>query len=76
MFGFFIMLAVLSSIFGTSRSTERLLTGIFTFFAVMYGLRFLLAVGFQFLPLILLIWLAAKVVIPFVKGFVSSFQKQ
>lgn len=75
MLGFIIMFLVISSLMGDQTGTKNLLRGLFTFLAVMYGFRIVLYTGFHLLPMIIIIWAVMNIAVPFVRGFVSSFQK-
>lgn len=75
MLGFIIMFLVISSLMGDQTGIRNLLRGLFTFLAVMYGFRIVLYTGFHLLPMIIIIWAVMNIAVPFVRGFVSSFQK-
>ena len=76
MLGFIIMFLVFSSIMGNEAGARRMLRGMFTFLAVMYGIRIILFAGFGLLPLIIIGWAVMNMAVPFVRGFASSFQKK
>ena len=75
MLGFIIMILVISSIMGNQTEAKKLLRGMFTVLAVVYGIRILLLAGFQLLPVLIISWAVTNIVIPFVKGFASRFEK-
>ena len=75
MLGFIMMILVISSIMGNQAGARRFFCGMFTFFAVMYGIRIILYTGFHLLPLIIIIWAVMNIAVPFLRGFVSSFQR-
>ncbi len=75
MLGFIIMFLILSSVIGDETGTRKMLRGMFTFLAVMYGIRIIMYTGFSLLPLIIIGWAVMNIAVPFVRGFVSSFQK-
>ena len=77
MFRMIIFFMIIAAIFGGRRERfhiSRMLMGLFTFMAVMYGLRILFWTGFALLPCIIIAVLLGTVVVPFVKGFLSSFK--
>ena len=76
MSGFIIMILVISSLMGNQAGTRNLLRGLFTFMAVMYGIRIILFTGFHLLPLIILVWAVMNIAVPFFRGFTSSFQRR
>ena len=75
MFGFIITILVISSLLGDVSGTRRLLKDIFTFMAVMYGLRLILLTGFHLIPFIIVVWALSNVVVPFIRGFMDSFDR-
>ena len=75
MLGFIIMILVISSIMGNQTEAKKLLRGMFTVLAVVYGIRILLLAGFQLLPVLIISWAVTNIVISFVKGFASRFEK-
>ena len=76
MLGFIIMLLIISSVIGNGNGTRKMLRGMFTFLAVMYGIRIFIFTGFTLLPLIIIGWAVMNIAAPFVRGFMSSFQKR
>jgi len=76
MVGFIIMFLIISSVMGNGTGTRRMLRGLFTFLAVMYGIRIFMFTGFTLLPLIIIGWAVMNIAVPFVRGFMSSFQKK
>ena len=76
MLGFIIMFLIFSSIMGNETGTRKMLRGMFTFLAVMYGIRIFMFTGFSLLPLIIIGWAVMNIAVPFIRGFVSSFQKR
>ena len=76
MLGFIIMFLIISSIMGNKNGTRKMLRGLFTFLAVMYGIRLIMFPGFGLLPLIIIGWAVMNILVPFVRGFASSFQKR
>ncbi len=76
MLGFIIMFLIISSVMGNGTGTRRMLRGLFTFLAVMYGIRIFMFTGFTLLPLIIIGWAFMNIAVPFVRGFMSSFQKK
>ena len=76
MLGFIIMFLIISSVMGNGTGTRRMLRGLFTFLAVMYGIRIFMFTGFTLLPLIIIGWAVMNIAVPFVRGFMSSFQKK
>ena len=76
MLGFIIMFLIFSSIMGNETGAGKMLRGMFTFLAVMYGIRIILFTGFGLLPLIIIGWAIMNIAVPFVRGFASSFQNK
>ena len=76
MLGFIILFLIFSSIMGNETSAGKMFRGMFTFLAVMYGVRIIMFTGFSLLPLIIIGWAVMNIAVPFVKGFASSFQKK
>jgi len=76
MVGFIIMFLIISSVMGNGTGTRRMLRGLFTFLAVMYGIRIFMFTGFTLLPLIIIGWAVMNIAVPFARGFMSSFQKK
>ena len=76
MFGFIIMMMVISSLMGNQRGARDLLRGFFIFMTVMFGIRMILFSGFFFIPLLIVVWAVTHIAMPFIKGFISSFRKE
>ena len=68
----FFVMAVLTDKKSESR---RILRGIIWFAVGMYALKFILFTGFSLLPCIILFLVVGRIVVPFLKGFFSSFEK-
>ena len=76
MLGFIIMFLIISSIMGNETGARKMLRGLFIFLAAMYGIRIIMFAGFGLLPLIIIGWAVINIAVPFIRGFVSSFQKK
>ena len=76
MLGFIIMFLIISSMIGNENGTRKMLRGLFTFLAVMYGIRIIMFTGFGLLRLIIIGWAVMNIAVPFFRGFASSFQKR
>ena len=76
MLGFIIIFLIITSIMGNENGTRKMLCGLITFLAVMYGIRIIMFTGFGLLPLIIIGWAVMNILVPFFRGFTSSFQKR
>lgn len=79
MLEFIVIMLALSAMMRNRAQTRGLLRGIFLSLAVFYGIQIgipiILYAGVYCIPLILIIWVVMNIAVPFVKGFMSSFQK-
>ena len=75
MLQFIIVLLVISTLMDDREGARRMLRGIFTCIAVMYGIRIILYTGFHLLPMIIIVWAVVNVILPFCRGFIGSFRK-
>ena len=71
-----ILIWVLFSLFFGSREAGKVFRGIIGFFVVMWVIRMVLGFGFTLLPVILVIAVVSKVVVPFMSGFIDSFRNR
>ena len=79
MLGFIIMMLVISSLMGDQRGQEnarKILRGLITMIAVIYGIRIILYTGFTLIPLIIIGWAVMNIFVPFIRGFISSFERK
>ena len=79
MLGFIIMMLVISSLMGDQRGQEnarKILRGLITMIAVIYGIRIILYTGFTLIPLIIIGWAVMNILVPFIRGFISSFERK
>ncbi len=66
----------LISVFVGSREANQMFRTVIGFFVAVWAVKMIIGFGIGLLPVILLIALFTHVVLPFVKGFMSSFQKR
>ncbi len=65
---------VLASLFFGSRSAGRAVEVLFGFMAFFWVMRILIKFGLMLLPVILVVFVISKIVVPFVVTFLRHFQ--
>ena len=76
MFNIFIFFLIISIVTNNSRASRSMFRGIFGMIGMIYGISFMLRVGFSIVPLLVTLYLVFDVAVPFLKGFFDSFEKK